>query len=91
MQELLVRRYLDTKPHVGAPEGFEDSSSASIEKAVRRVLAQLYCGMIESDVPVSDMIPEKDQRNQEIFARYTARERAIDLAREFGISVRRVE
>ncbi len=58
--------------------------------AVRQVLAQLNRGMIESDVPVSDMIPEKDQRNQEIFTRYTAGERAVDLAREFGISVRRV-
>jgi len=36
------------------------------------------------------MIPEKDQRIQEIFARYMAGERAVDLAREFGISVRRV-
>jgi Mor family transcriptional regulator len=58
--------------------------------AVRQMLAQLYRGMIESNVPVSDMIPEKDQRNQEIFTRYTAGERAVDLAREFEISVRRV-
>jgi Mor family transcriptional regulator len=72
------------------PEGFGNISSASMSHAVRKVLAQLYRGMTELDVQVNDMIPEKDQRNQEIFARYMAGERAVDLAREFGISVRRV-
>ena len=61
-----------------------------MSQAVRRVLAQLYRGMIESDTPVSDRIPEKDQRNQEIYERYMAGERAVDLAQEFGISVRSV-
>ena len=61
-----------------------------MSQAVRQVLAQLYRGMIESDSPMSDMIPEKDQRNQEIFARYMAGERAVDLAWDFGISARRV-
>jgi Mor family transcriptional regulator len=54
------------------------------------VLAQLYSGMSEADTPVSDMIPEKEWRNQEIVRRYLAGERAVDLAKEFGISVRRV-
>jgi len=72
------------------PEGFGNISSASMSQAVRQVLAQLYRGMNEADEPVSDMIPEKDQRNQEIFARYMAGERAVDSAWEFGISVRRV-
>jgi Mor family transcriptional regulator len=58
--------------------------------AVQRVLAQLYRGVIESMTPVSDMIPEKEWRNQEIFRRYMDGERAIDLARAFGISIRRV-
>ena len=58
--------------------------------AVQRVLAQLYRGVMESTTPVSDMILEKEWRNQEIFRRYMAGERSIDLAREFGISVRRV-
>ncbi len=58
--------------------------------AVQRVLAQLYRGVAESITPVSDMIPEKEWRNQEIFRRSMAGERTADLAREFGISVRRV-
>ncbi len=58
--------------------------------AVQRVLAQLYSSMIEAETPVSDMIPEKAWRNQEIVRRYMAGERAVDLANEFGISVRRV-
>ena len=61
-------------------------SSASMSLAVQRVLAQLYSGMIEAETPVSDMIPEKEWRNQEIVWRYMNGERAVDLAREFGIS-----
>jgi Helix-turn-helix domain len=72
------------------PGGFGNISSASMSLAVQRVLEELYRGMIASDRPVSDILPEKDQRNQEILARYITGERAIDLAREFGISVRRV-
>ncbi len=58
--------------------------------AVQRVLAQLYRGIEEAIAPITDMIPEKEWRNQEIIRRYLAGERAVDLAREFGISVRRV-
>jgi len=36
------------------------------------------------------MIPPKTARNQEIVHRYFAGERAVDLADEFEISVRRV-
>ena len=46
--------------------------------------------MSEAETPVSDMIPEKEWRNKEIVRRYLAGERAVDLAKEFGISVRRV-
>jgi Mor family transcriptional regulator len=59
-----------------------------MSQAVRQVLTQLYRGMTVADEPVSDMLPEKVQRNQEIFAKYMAGERAVDLARAFGISVR---
>lgn len=72
------------------PEGLENISSASTSLAVQRVLVELYRGMIETETPVSDMIPEKEWRNQEIVRRYLAGERAVDLAEEFGISVRRV-
>ena len=71
-------------------EGFGNISSASMSLTVRRVLAQLYRGIIEATPQVTDMIPAKEWRNQEIFRRYMAGERAVDLAREFGLSVRRV-
>lgn len=64
--------------------------SASMSLAVQRVLTQLYRGIEEAIALVTDMIPEKEWRNQEITRRYLAGERAVDLAREFGISVRRV-
>ncbi len=72
------------------PVDFGNTSSAYMSQAVRQVLLQLYLGMIEAGEPVSDMIPEKAWRNQEIVRRYIAGERAIDLAKEFGITVRRV-
>jgi Mor family transcriptional regulator len=40
--------------------------------------------------PVSDIPPLKESRNQEIYDRYMAGERAVDLAKEFGVSVRRI-
>ena len=72
------------------PGGFGNISSASMSLAVWRVLAQLYRGIAESLVPVTDTIPEKEWRNAEIIRRYSKGERAAELAREFGISVRRV-
>jgi Mor family transcriptional regulator len=60
-----------------------------MSQAVHLVLVQLYRGLIEADAPVNDVIPEKEQRNQQIFTRYMAGERTVELAREFGISVRR--
>jgi len=61
-----------------------------MSRAVQRILEQLYRGQTESDTPVNDMIPEKVQRNQEIYDRYMAGERAVDLAKKFGVSVRRI-
>ncbi len=58
--------------------------------AVQRVLAQLYRVIEEAIAAVTDMISPKAWRNREIIRRYLAGERAVDLAREFGISVRRV-
>jgi len=48
-------------------------------------LKQLYLGMIEPIEPVTDEIPEKDQRNFEIYTRYMNGERAINLATEFHL------
>jgi hypothetical protein len=65
------------------------SSQVESRHAQTCVPAQLYRGMIEADAPVSDMIPEKDVRNQANYQWNLAGERAVALAREFGISVRR--
>jgi Mor family transcriptional regulator len=58
--------------------------------AVAIVLWIMYAGKPKTEKPASSMIPTKTQRNQEIVRRYLAGERAVDLAKEFGISVRRV-
>jgi hypothetical protein len=73
-----------------APEGFEDSSSASIERAVRRILRLLYAGM---DIPahaVNDFVPAKEERNREIYRRFLAGVRAVDLAELYNVSLQRV-
>lgn len=69
-------------------DGFEDSSSVSIEKALR--LRLLYAGMEISSEPLTDYTPPKDDRNREIYRRYIAGARAVDSAAEYGISLQRV-
>jgi hypothetical protein len=73
-----------------APEGFEDSSSAAVEKAVRRILRLLYAGMELPTEAISDYTPTKEERNAEIYQRYLAGERAVDLAREYVMSLQRI-
>ena len=58
--------------------------------AVATVLWIMYAEKPKPDKPASSMILPKIQRNQEIVRRYLAGERAVDLEKEFGISVRRV-
>lgn len=58
--------------------------------AVATVLWIMYRDRPKPEKPASSMIPAKTLRNQEIVRRYLAGERAADLAKEFGISVRRV-
>ena len=58
--------------------------------AVEIVLWVMYANRPKPTRPASSMIPTKTNRNHEIFQRYMEGERAVDLAREFGISVRRV-
>jgi Mor family transcriptional regulator len=54
------------------------------------ILRLLYKDQPVSARPVSDIPPLKADRNQEIYDRYMAGERAVDLAGEFGVSVRRI-
>ena len=58
--------------------------------AVEIVLWVMYADRPKPTRPASSMIPTKTDRNREIIRRYLAGERAVDLAQEFGISVRRV-
>ena len=52
-----------------APEDFEDSSSASIERAVGRILRLLYKGIELPRQPLTDLIPTAERRNREISER----------------------
>ena len=72
------------------PEGYERTSRDSMGFAVATVLGIMYGDRPKPEKPASSMIPPKVQRNQEIVQRYLAGERVVDLASEFGISVRRV-
>ncbi|MCC6973570.1 MAG: helix-turn-helix domain-containing protein [Anaerolineae bacterium] len=72
------------------PEGYETLSRDSLFRIVERVLAAFYQNRPLPTKPASSLIPEKRNRNLEIVQRYLAGERAVDLAQEFGISVRRV-
>ena len=72
------------------PEGFGNISSATSSQAVAFILRLLYRNEPLPTKPVCDIPPLKEDRNQEIYDRYMSGERAVELAKEFGISVRRV-
>ena len=61
-----------------------------VEAAVQRVLRQLYLGQAISTQPVTDLIPLEEVRNAEIYQRYAAGERAVELAEDYGISLQRI-
>ena len=72
------------------PGGLGNISSATRSKAAAIILWRLYKDQPTPERPVSDIPPLKEDRNKEIYDRYMAGERAVDLAKEFGISVRRI-
>ena len=72
------------------PEGLEVRSRDSSLYAALFVLRVFYLRLQLSSTPRSSMIPPKTRRNEEIIQRYLAGERAVDLADEFEISVRRM-
>ena len=61
-----------------------------VEAAVHRVLRQLYLGQQFSTQPITDLIPTEEERNFEIYNRYVAGERAVNLAEDYGISLQRI-
>jgi hypothetical protein len=72
------------------PEGFQTISRDYMGPTVAVILVVLNGSFITTSIRVTSSIPPKTERNQEIIHRYLAGERALDLAQEFGISVRRV-
>jgi hypothetical protein len=72
------------------PDGYGIRSRDSLPTAVARLVQTLYQGMPLPTNPASSMIPTKTERNNTIYERYIAGERAVALAREYGISVRRI-
>ncbi|CAG1007172.1 hypothetical protein ANRL4_03712 [Anaerolineae bacterium] len=72
------------------PEGYQPISRDSLFRIVERVLVAFYQDRPLPTKPARSLIPEKQSRNLEIVQRFLAGERAVDLAQEFGISVRRV-
>ena len=61
-----------------------------VEAAVQRILHQLYLGQWYSTQPITDLIPAEEDRNFEIYKRYVAGERAVNLAEDYDISLQRV-
>jgi Mor family transcriptional regulator len=53
-------------------------------------LRLLYAGIELPSEAISDYTPTKEERNAEIYQRYLAGERAVDLAREYGMSLQRI-
>lgn len=72
------------------PEGYQTISCASLRLTISLFLNLLYPLPRASMFPASNAIPAKTDRNREIYDRYIAGERALTLAQEFRISVRRV-
>ena len=72
------------------PEGLEVRSRDSSLYVAMFVLRVFYLKLQLSSIPRSSMIPPKTRRNEELIQRYLDGERAVDLADEFEISVRRV-
>jgi Mor family transcriptional regulator len=50
----------------------------------------LYKDLTLPERPLSEIPPLNESRNQASYDRYMAGERAVDLAKEFGVSVRRI-
>ena len=81
---------LETESHVGELEGFQTISRDYMGFTVAVILLALNGSVLTTSIRVTSSIPAKTERNQEIIQCYLAGERALDLAQEFGISVRRV-
>jgi hypothetical protein len=75
---------------VRGPGGVGEHILRKRSEAAAIILRRLYKDQRLPERPVSDISPLKEARNQESYDRYMAGERAVDLAKEFGVSVRRI-
>src|SRR5437763_12580132 len=81
--------------HAMLPEGFGARARSlvppmpDIPRCMRRVIERTYRGLPLPNPQQFQHLSQED-RNQEIYHRYIAGERTADLAKEFRISVRRV-
>ena len=74
-------------PHRGL---FDRSVFQQLRYAARRMMVELYLGIVLPPHPVSKITPQKHVRNAEIRARHRAGESLSTLAEVFGISEQRV-
>jgi Mor family transcriptional regulator len=58
--------------------------------AARRLMVELYAGILLPSYPVSKLTPKKQTRNAEIRARHRAGASLSTLAETFGISEQRI-
>ena len=72
------------------PDGFGAIPRISADIASLHILHLLYNGQPTPEKPVSFIKPLNADRDKVLYERRTAGERAVDLAKEFGISERRV-
>jgi hypothetical protein len=71
--------------------GYHDTSVfQQLRYAARRMMVELYLGIVLPPRPISKITPQKHIRNAEIRARYRAGESLRILAEVFGISEQRV-
>jgi hypothetical protein len=74
-------------PHAFTADG---SFVFTLENAVSHLVNQLYHGLPIPTLPRSQATPKQVERNAEIRAKYEAGTSVPDLAREYGISTKRV-
>jgi Mor family transcriptional regulator len=71
--------------------GYHDTSVfEQLRYAARRMMIELYAGILLPTHPISKITPSKHARNAEIRARHRAGESLSALAGVFGISEQRV-
>ena len=74
-------------PHAFTADG---SFVFTLENAISHLVNQLYRGLPLPTSPQSQATPKQVKRNAEIRARYTEGTSVPDLARDYGISSKRV-